>query len=260
MQRNLIVTKDGSHSVAIPELQVSYHSVHGAIQESLHVFIEAGLRHWWRQHTAASRCVVFEMGFGTGLNALLTTLEAKQTQRMVHYETVEAFPLEMAIVEQLNYCEALQQPFWQPVFSSLHTCEWNSTQPITSFFSLKKVNALLAGYMPGETIDVIYYDAFAPGAQPELWTEAVFTRLYDMLAPDGLLVTYCSKGDVRRAMLAAGFQVEKIPGPPGKREMLRGNAKRGTLNAERLTPNAERGTLKAEYRLQASSRKPKAEG
>jgi tRNA U34 5-methylaminomethyl-2-thiouridine-forming methyltransferase MnmC len=220
MQRNLIVTKDGSHSIAIPEWRVSYHSVHGAIQESLHVFIEAGLRHWWNQHSPASRCVVFEMGLGTGLNALLTALEADQWQRRIMYETVEAFPLEMPIVEQLNYCDALQQPSWQSVFESLHTSEWNNPLSITNNFSFKKVHSTLIEFSTDQPVDIIYYDAFAPGAQPELWTEAVFTKLYNMLAPDGILVTYCSKGDVRRAMLAAGFSVEKIPGPPGKREML----------------------------------------
>lgn len=221
MQRNLIVTKDGSHSVAIPEWQVAYHSVHGAIQESLHVFIEAGFRHWWQQHADASRCVVFEMGFGTGLNALLTALEAEQFQRMVWYEAVEAFPLEMSIVEQLNYCDGLHQPGWQPVLESLHKSEWNKALPVTNNLSLKKVHSSLTDFSTDQPVNIIYYDAFAPAAQPELWTEAVFTKLFNMLAPDGILVTYCSKGDVRRAMLAAGFSVEKIPGPPGKREMLR---------------------------------------
>lgn len=222
MQRNLIVTKDGSHSVAIPEWQVAYHSVHGAIQESLHVFIEAGFRHWWQLHADAGRCMVFEMGFGTGLNALLTALEAEQLQRRVLYEAVEAFPLEMSIVEQLNYCDGLRQPDWQPVFESLHKSEWNKTQPVTNNFFLKKVHTSLIDHSTDQPVNIIYYDAFAPAAQPELWTEAVFTKLFRMLAPDGLLVTYCSKGDVRRVMLAAGFSVEKIPGPPGKREMLRG--------------------------------------
>jgi tRNA U34 5-methylaminomethyl-2-thiouridine-forming methyltransferase MnmC len=221
MQRNLIVTKDGSHSVAIPEWEVSYHSIHGAIRESLHVFIEAGLNYWLEKHAAARRCVVFEMGLGTGLNALLTLLEAERLQRQIIYETVEAYPLETAIVQQLNYCEALQQPYWQPVFESLHTSGWNKQHLITSFFSFKKVNALLTEFSADEPVDVIFYDAFAPNAQPELWTENVFKQLLHMLAPDGILVTYCSKGDVRRAMQAAGFQVEKIPGPPGKREMIR---------------------------------------
>lgn len=221
MQRNLIVTKDGSHSVTIPEWEVSYHSVHGAIKESLHVFIEAGLHYWLQQHTAASRCVVFEMGFGTGLNALLTLLDAEQLQRKIHYETVEAYPLEISMVQRLNYCDTLQQPIWKPVFESLHTCGWNKRELISPFFSFKKVNTLLTEYAASEPVNVIYYDAFAPNAQPELWTSAIFKQMLQMLAPDGVLVTYCSKGDVRRAMLSAGFLVEKIPGPPGKREMLR---------------------------------------
>jgi tRNA U34 5-methylaminomethyl-2-thiouridine-forming methyltransferase MnmC len=229
MQRNLIVTKDGSHTVAIPEWEVSYHSVYGAVQESLHVFIEAGFRHWWSLHENASQCVVFEMGFGTGLNALLTTLEARRRQRKVIYETVEPFPLEMEIVEKLNYCYALEESFWQPVFNSLHTCDWNSIQPITNFFSFKKEKILLKNYSPSEPIDVLFYDAFAPAAQSELWTQEVFEKLLAMLAPGGILVTYCSKSNVRRAMQAAGFHVEKVPGPIGKREMLRGS--RGTLNA-----------------------------
>jgi tRNA U34 5-methylaminomethyl-2-thiouridine-forming methyltransferase MnmC len=221
MQRNLIVTKDGSHSVAIPELKASYHSVYGAIRESLHVFIESGLKYWFEQHTAASRCVIFEMGFGTGLNALLSILEANKLQRRVMYETVEAFPLEDSITQQLNYCEALAEGSWQPVFESLHSGEWNKTREITDLFSFKKIKTVLANYTPGEPINIIYYDAFAPAAQPELWTKEVFEQLLNMLAPEGILVTYCSKGNVRRALLAAGFSVEKIPGPPGKREMIR---------------------------------------
>jgi len=221
MQRNLIVTKDGSHSVAIPDLEVSYHSVFGALQESLHVFIESGLKHWFNLHSTASRCVIFEMGFGTGLNALLTIIEAKKLQCNVLYEAVEAFPLEEAITQKLNYCEALAQESWQPVFESLHSCEWNKTQEISDGFSFKKIHAALADYTPTGPVNIIFYDAFAPAAQPELWTKEVFEQLLNILAPDGILVTYCSKGDVRRALLAAGFSVEKIPGPPGKREMIR---------------------------------------
>lgn len=225
MQRNLIVTKDGSHSIAIPDLEVSYHSVFGALQESLHVFIESGLKHWFKQHSTASRCVIFEMGFGTGLNALLTIIETKNLQCKVLYEAVEAFPLEESITQKLNYCEALAQELWQPVFESLHTSEWNKTQQITDLFSLKKIHAALADYTPTEPVNIIFYDAFAPAAQPELWTKEVFEKLLNILAPDGILVTYCSKGDVRRALLAAGFNVEKIPGPPGKREMIRASKK-----------------------------------
>ena len=221
MQRNLIVTKDGSHSVAIPEMQVSYHSVHGAIQESLHVFIEAGLRYWRQQHSDAQQCTIFEMGLGTGLNALLTVREAAALQQKIIYETVEAFPLEMAITQQLNYCDALYRPDLAPAFELLHHSEWNKVIAITHHFSFKKVNTSLINFSTAQLFNVIYYDAFAPNAQPELWTEPIFRQLLHMLAPGGILVTYCCKGDVRRALLAAGFSVEKIPGPPGKREMIR---------------------------------------
>ena len=221
MQRNLIVTKDGSHSVAIPEWQVFYHSIHGAIPESLHVYIAAGWRYWWAQQTAASQCVVFEMGFGTGLNALLTLIETEQIQQKIMYETVEAFPLETAIVQQLNYCDALHRPDLKPVFELLHLCEWNKAITITDNFTLRKIHSSLSNFTTDQPVDIIYYDAFAPAAQPELWTEPVFQQLYSLLAPGGILVTYCSKGIVRRTLLAAGFRVENIPGPPGKREMIR---------------------------------------
>jgi tRNA U34 5-methylaminomethyl-2-thiouridine-forming methyltransferase MnmC len=221
MQRNLIVTKDGSHSVAIPEMQVSYHSVHGAIKESLHVYIGAGLRYWWQQHGNAQQCAVFEMGLGAGLNALLTVMEAEALQQKIIYETVEAFPLETTITQQLNYCDALHRPDLAPVFELLHKSDWNKTIAVTDHFSFKKLHISLTNYSTDQLFDVIYYDAFAPRAQPELWTEPVFRQLLNMLAPEGILVTYCSKGDVRRALLAAGFRVEKVPGPPGKREMIR---------------------------------------
>jgi tRNA U34 5-methylaminomethyl-2-thiouridine-forming methyltransferase MnmC len=228
MQRNLIVTKDGSHSIEIPELQVSYHSVHGAIQESLHVFIQAGLQYWCNQHSSIPSCTVFEMGFGTGLNALLTVIEAGPLHKKILYHAVEAFPLEAAITQQLNYCNALQRPDCIPVFNALHESEWNKPVAITDCFTLNKAHTLLANFTTSEPVDIIYYDAFAPAAQPELWTEAVFQQLFSLLAPEGILVTYCSKGDVRRAMLAAGFTIEKIPGATGKREMIR-----ATRNAER---------------------------
>jgi tRNA U34 5-methylaminomethyl-2-thiouridine-forming methyltransferase MnmC len=221
VQRNIIVTKDGSHSVVIPEWKVWYHSVHGAIQESQHVFLKAGLQHWFTQHPASAECIVFEMGFGTGLNALLTLMAADELHKKIMYETVEAFPLETALVDQLNYCQALQQPDLQPVFRLLHNGDWNKPIAVTDFFTLKKVNTSLINFSTNQLFNLIYYDAFAPNAQPELWTEAVFEKMFAMLASGGMLVTYCSKGVVRRALQATGFTVEKIPGPPGKREMIR---------------------------------------
>ena len=222
MQRNLLVTDDGSHTIEVPELNVSYHSRYGAIQESLHVFIEAGFKHIISEQQSPDPVRIFEMGFGTGLNALLTLISAGQHKKTIYYETIEAFPPEEHLALSLNYCEQLQRPDLASVFHQLHICKWNTKTAITPFFQFKKTNTTLQNFSTDRLFHLIYYDAFAPNAQPELWTEAIFKKLYRMLEPGGALVTYCSKGDVRRAMQVAGFAVEKLKGPPGKREMLRG--------------------------------------
>jgi len=201
MKRELQLTADGSHTIAIPDMNVTYHSTHGAIQESMHVFIQAGL-----QALQLPAVRIFEMGFGTGLNALLTMQHADIP---VYYYAVEQYPLTAEEVEGLSYG------------NELHAYPWNEDVKINEQFTLHKAHVSLLSVQPEQEFDLIYYDAFAPGAQPELWTREVFEKLYGMLAAGGILVTYCSKGDVRRAMLAAGFKVEKLTGPPGKREMLR---------------------------------------
>jgi tRNA U34 5-methylaminomethyl-2-thiouridine-forming methyltransferase MnmC len=205
----LIVTLDGSHTVE-GEGGVTYHSRFGALQESRHIFIDAGLR-----TIGASPVRVFEMGFGTGLNALLTLLES----RPVRYETVETEPLEGA--RDLNFCEVLGRPDCRPVFERLHTAEWERPVEITPGFQLFKSRQDIRGYALREPADLVYYDAFDPVVQPELWTEELFRGLYAQLAPGAILVTYCCKGTVRRALQAAGFETGKLPGPPGKKEFLR---------------------------------------
>jgi tRNA U34 5-methylaminomethyl-2-thiouridine-forming methyltransferase MnmC len=220
MQRTLILTKDGSHTVAVPGMNVTYHSMHGAIQESMHVFIEAGFRAQDRAMGSAG-CHVLEMGYGTGLNALLTLIEAENVNQTVHYTAIELYPMDMEQVRALNYCDQLGRKDLQPVFNSLHECEWEKEISSTHYFKLKKTQTSLIGFSSSQLFNLVYFDAFAPTAQPELWTTEVFEKLYSMMAENGILVTYCSKGDVRRAMKAAGFKIEKIPGPPGKREMVR---------------------------------------
>ncbi|MFT3826459.1 MAG: tRNA (5-methylaminomethyl-2-thiouridine)(34)-methyltransferase MnmD [Chitinophagaceae bacterium] len=220
MQRNIIVTADGSHSVEIPSLQVTYHSVHGAIRESMHVFIEAGL-HYWHTHAMQPECRILEMGFGTGLNALLTYSFAIATKQKIHYETIEAFPLSTTETAVLNYCEQLHQPNLQPVFEQLHSSNWHEAVSISEYLTLQKHQVTIEDFSTDQLYHIVFYDAFAPRAQPELWTEDVFRKLLNQLYPGGILVTYCSKGDVRRALMAAGFTVAKLTGPPGKREMLR---------------------------------------
>jgi tRNA U34 5-methylaminomethyl-2-thiouridine-forming methyltransferase MnmC len=219
MQRKLILTSDGSHTISLPELNVTYHSIHGAIQESQHVFIEAGLKSL--TPPKAGILNIFEVGFGTGLNALLTIIEAEKLQTGIYYETVEQFPLTFSEARSLNYCKELDRDDLQPAFEQLHSCEWEKRTGITKSFSFKKSNSNLLNFETPGTFELVFFDAFAPNIQPELWTKDIFEKMFAMLKPGGVLVTYCSKGDVRRAMEAASFIVEKLPGPPGKREIVR---------------------------------------
>ena len=158
------------------------------------------------------------MGFGTGLNAFLTAIEAVNKKVKVYYVAVEESPLNGEEAMSLNYSENLKHKEW---FDALHECQWSEDIVINEYFTFRKEQTDINNYSTIQAFNIIYYDAFAPAAQPELWTEGLFKKLYSMLLPGGILVTYCSKGDVRRALKSAGFAVEKIPGPPGKREMVR---------------------------------------
>ena len=217
MKRHLQFTADGSHTIQIDELNVTYHSKHGAIQESRHVFIDAGINYLY-QAKELKQYQILEMGFGTGLNALLTAIFSDQMNVHVNYHSVEAFPLTTEEVGMLNYGMLLQQI---SVFSQIHTAPWNTATPIHPKFKLYKYHGELNTFVTQQQFDIIYYDAFAPTAQPELWTVEIFEKLFHLLKPEGILVTYCSKGVVRRSMEAAGFRVTKLQGPPGKREMVR---------------------------------------
>ncbi len=219
MKRELVPTTDGSHTVAIPAMQVTYHSHHGAIRESMHVFIGAGLQP--ALEISNEELSILEMGWGTGLNGLLTFRHTAALPNEIHYHSLEQYPLEPEIITALNYCEQLGEPQLQQVFEQMHTSPWNEEVKITDHFFLQKIKTDLLSFQPVRSYHVIYFDAFAPTAQPELWTQEVFEKLFAAMHPGGILVTYCSKGIVRRAMQAAGFTVEKIPGPPGKREMVR---------------------------------------
>jgi len=164
---------------------------------------------------------VFELGLGTGLNALLTLLEAETMQLPVYYEALEAYPLEAAIFENLDYCGQLGRPGLQPKFLQLHTCDWDRPVAISPYFTFYKSRDKWPDYALRQAAELVYYDAFDPVVQPELWNASTFKHLAGQLAPGALLLTYCSKGTVRRALQEAGFCVEKLPGPPGKREMVR---------------------------------------
>ena len=217
MTKQILLTQDGSYTVAIPELKVTYHSTRGALQESIHIYIVSGL-HFALPNITSETISIFEMGFGTGLNALLTLQEAIRLKRKVYYHTVELFPL---TVEE---AEALQQDTLLGTGSlgiQLHQAEWEEAVVINEYFTLYKTKQSLLDLSLNTQFDVVYFDAFAPNDQPELWTEAVFGNLYNHLNTKGILVTYSSNGAVRRAMQAAGFTVQKIPGPIGKAEIVR---------------------------------------
>ncbi|MFN8288840.1 MAG: tRNA (5-methylaminomethyl-2-thiouridine)(34)-methyltransferase MnmD [Chitinophagaceae bacterium] len=221
MERKIILTEDGSHSISVPALNVTYHSVHGAIAESQHVFIQAGLLDAQiLEYTGVHS--ILEIGFGTGLNALLSFAEAEKHKNRIYYTALEPFPLEEEKINLLNYCDLLNRPDYKPRFQKMHDCGWEEMFEISAYFRLTKHRSALADLSaPDESFNIVYFDAFAPAAQPELWTKEAFEKLYRLMTPGGILVTYCSKGEVRRAMQAAGFMVEKIPGPKGKREMVR---------------------------------------
>ena len=216
MTHELIKTSDGSTSFYIPQLDETYHSVHGALQETQHVFIKNGLQQF--DHQSIS---ILEIGFGTGLNALATYKEHESLQLNIRYETVEAYPLSWDEASQMNFPQMLNAPALVPVFEQMHRYEWNKLITLSPSFSFKKRLQRFETINDTDTFDLIYFDAFGAQVQPELWQEAIFQRMYTALKRGGYLVTYAAKGSVRRAMQACGFTVERLPGPPMKREMLR---------------------------------------
>lgn len=224
MERKIITTEDGSHSIFIPELNENYHSTHGAIQESLHVFIEAGLKKALSENLS-SVFKILEVGMGTGLNLLLTYIETKEITVSVNYTAIEAFPLNQEFIQQLNYADILKSTLNIPVksvFEKIHTSEWETGIQLSDNFTLTKINTTVqkANLKPA-SFDLIYFDAFGPQVQAEMWTEDIFIKLYSSLNRNGSLVTYCAKGEVKRILKRSGFIVESLPGPPGKREMIR---------------------------------------
>lgn len=209
------LTGDGSHTVHSLRYGEDYHSIHGAIQESMHVFIHSGLEAIKKQEIR-----VLEMGFGTGLNCLLTALYARKTGKRIYYHAIELHPLPVETLYAINYAQhnGIEA---ESLFNLIHECPWNQEYLTDPQFCLyKQEGDLLDLSLPGD-LDLIYFDAFSPEKQPELWEEKIFLRIFNSMEPKGILVTYCAKGQVRRNMQAAGFRVERLPGSPGKREMLR---------------------------------------
>ena len=220
--RKIQVTEDGSHTFFMNDMQVTYHSKHGAIQESKHIFIQAGLNYFIDENarSVTEAINIFEVGFGTGLNALLSLNAAINCNIKINYTTIELFPLLPEEFAQLNYAALINKEL-QESFIAMHECEWDKVVELDSLFSFKKIKIDLHEFQTQQQFHVIYFDAFDPIAQPGLWTKTIFKKMHDSFFTNGILTTYCSKGIVRRAMQNAGFKVEKLKGPKGKREIVR---------------------------------------
>ena len=218
MKRKIIITDDGSTTIHLPDLDEQYHSKHGAIQEAYHVFVNTGLEYLLKQ-LQPNPLKVLEIGFGTGLNAFITLLEADKNKIPISFTGVEAYPISSLEIEKLNYPLLLNST--EAYFKKLHQSEWEKQIRISTHFSILKRKQFFSEITDKNNFHLIYFDAFGARVQPELWTEQIFKKMYTALKKGGVLVTYSAKGSVRRAMQTVGFVVERLPGPPGKREMLR---------------------------------------
>jgi tRNA U34 5-methylaminomethyl-2-thiouridine-forming methyltransferase MnmC len=217
----IIETKDGSHSLLNEALNETYHSTHGAIQESIHVFIKNGLQHWLNENQS-KEISILEVGFGTGLNALLALKESVDQKLKIRYITLEAFPIASEVASQLNYPKQIQLTGSEKFFSQLHSSIWNTQTEIISDFVLEKMEGKIQEMGLDESkYDIVFFDAFAPAKQPEMWELPVLSKVVQSLKPKGVFVTYCAQGQLKRNLKSLGLSVESLPGPPGKREMVR---------------------------------------
>jgi tRNA U34 5-methylaminomethyl-2-thiouridine-forming methyltransferase MnmC len=220
MKREIITTNDGSTTIHLPDLNESYHSKHGAIQEAYHVFIKNGLTLFQSESVS-----VLEIGFGTGLNAFITFLESTKNDQAIDYVGVEAYPVAFDEVKQLNYPTELNATELTELFHKMHQFDWEQKKAFSNQFSLTKRKQHFQDITDESSFDLIYFDAFGFRVQPELWSYEIFKKMYTALKPCGVLVTYACRTSIKNAMVAAGFDVEKLPGAPGKREMLRARKK-----------------------------------
>lgn len=218
MKRKIIITDDGSTTIHLPDLDEQYHSKHGAIQEAYHVFVNTGLGYLLKQ-MQPNPLKILEIGFGTGLNAFITLLEADKNKIPISFTGIEAYPISSLEIQKLNYPLLLNST--EAYFKKLHQSQWEKQISISTYFSILKRKQFFSEINDKNNCHLIYFDAFGARVQPELWTEQIFKKMHTALKKGGVLVTYSAKGSVRRAMQTVGFEVERLPGPPGKREMLR---------------------------------------
>lgn len=219
-EKQFLITEDGSHTLYIPELKETYHSIHGAIQESNYVYLEMGLNFFvGKEHKKNIK--IFEVGFGTGLNALLVAIYAESNHINVQYESLDAFPLLSSEIIKLNYTDLIKHLQVAELFHKIHESPWDKWMEISPRFLLQKVSNTLQDYEAQRQFDVCFYDAFAPSKQPEMWELAMLKKVWGLLGINGVFVTYCAKGQLKRNLKEIGFAVDSLPGPPGKFEMVR---------------------------------------
>jgi tRNA U34 5-methylaminomethyl-2-thiouridine-forming methyltransferase MnmC len=216
LEREIIRTKDGSTTIHIKDWDECYHSKHGAIQEAQHVFIKNGLALYQNQSVS-----ILEIGFGTGLNAFITYLESKKLDLEINYVGVEAYPVSISELSAMNYVSELNADDKNAIFNLFHESNWEEKVVIDPFFTITKRQQFFQEITDCEQYDLIYFDAFGYRVQPDLWSTSIFKKMHTALRPGGKLVTYAARGVVKRSMIEVGFTVEKLPGPPGKREMFR---------------------------------------
>jgi len=218
MKQSLHDSLDGSHTVFSNKYNAHYHSIYGALDESIHVFIMAGLYYFQRQNKEAIS--ILEMGFGTGLNAYLSFIESKRYGLTIDYSTLESDPIEDHIVQTINYPSVLNF-YEEKAFKRMHACEWNTSHNLAPEFIFTKFNCRVEDFNSDSNFDLIYYDAFAPSCQKELWEIPIHKKLHDLLNPGGILVTYCTQGQFKRNLKEIGYSLDILNGPGKKREMLR---------------------------------------
>ena len=217
MKREIIVTKDGSTTIYFPDINETYHSKFGAILESNHVFIDMGLKLF----SDKAEVAILELGFGTGLNALLTIIESAKNKQNILYTGVDAYPVALTEILQLNFVSELNNQVDQKLFDKMHNSNWGEQIKLTDHFYLTKKEQFFQQIDDQNAFDLIYFDAFGYRIEPELWSKTIFEKMYRALKPNGVLVTYACRSSIKLDMISIGFKVEKLPGAPGKREMLR---------------------------------------
>lgn len=216
-EKKLIITGDGSHSIELIGRNEQYHSVHGAIQESQHVFIEYGLK---QIAPAKNEISILEVGMGTGLNLLLSYLFSLNKKIIINYLGLEPYPVKEELWKQFNYSRQLDQTGLQEIFNQIHSSNWEEKIQLSEDFTIEKKQLSIIGYDPDRKFDLVYFDAFNPDLEPELWSEDVFRNIFNKMNKESLLSTYSTKGIVKRALRSCGFEIFKQPGPTGKREIL----------------------------------------